>query len=98
MTNREITHSLVGIIRYDYFHPESESADMIYAFTHSQELNEICADMPPSHVVTPVDKETLKDALSDYIQRRNISAADAARIHTWLDNMPDEVAIIEREP
>lgn len=96
MTNREITHSLVEIIGYDYFHPESESADAIYAFTHSQEINEICADMPP-HVITPVDKETLRVALSDYIRRRNIGASDTARIQAWLDDIPDEVAIIERE-
>lgn len=97
MMNRENTQSLVEIIRYDYFHPESESADAIYGFTHSREINEICTDMLPPHVVTPVDKETLKAALSGYIQRRNISASDAKRIHAWLDNMPDEVAIIERD-
>ena len=54
--------------------------------------------MIPPQVVTPVEKSVLEDALSEYIERRDISAADAAWIQTWLDRMPDEIAIIEREP
>ena len=98
MTQREITHSLVEVIQYEYFHPEDGSHDAVYAFTHSREMNDICADMPPPHTVTPVDKEELEHALVQYLQRRRISAEDAVRIRSWLTNMPDEVAIIEREP
>ena len=97
MTNREITHSLVEIVRYDYFHHENESADAIYGFTHSLEVNAICADTLPPPVITPVDKETLQAALHDYARRRNISAQDAAKIRAWLDSMPNEVGIVERE-
>ena len=98
MTQREINHSLVEVIQYEYFHPEGGSQDAVYAFTHSHEVNEICADMPPPHTVTPVDKEELEHALVQYLQRRGINEEDAARIRSWLANMPDEVAIIEREP
>lgn len=98
MTQREINHSLVDVIRYDYFWPRNESEDAVYGFTHSQEVNAICADMPPPHTVTPVDKEELERALVQYLRRRGINSEDAARIRSWLANMPDEVAIIEREP
>ena len=98
MAQREITHSLVEIIQYEYIHPESGSRDAVYAFTHSREVNDICADMLSPNVVTPVDKESLEQALADYVQRRSVSAEDAAQIRSWLANMPDEVAIIEREP
>ena len=97
MTQREITHSLVEVIRYEYFHPESGSQDAVYEFTHSREVNDICADVPPPHAVTPVDKEELERALVQYLLRRGISSEDAARIRAWLNGMPDEVAIIERE-
>ena len=97
MTQREITHSLVEIIRYDYFHPESGSRDAVYAFTHSLEVNEVCADMLPPHTVTPVDRAELEQAFARYVQRRRISQEDAARIRSWLARMPSEVAIIERE-
>ncbi|MYC07581.1 MAG: hypothetical protein F4X57_10505 [Chloroflexi bacterium] len=98
MSHREITHSLVEIIHYSYLHPADEGKDAVYAFTHSQEINNICADILPPYAVTPVDKETLKNAMSAYAQRRNISTEDEAQIRAWLDNMPEEVAIIEREP
>ena len=98
MTQREITHSLVEVIHYEYFHPEGGSRDAVYAFTHSHEVNAICSDMMPPHTVTPVDKEELEQALVQYMQRRRLSAEDAARIRSWLANMPEEVAIIEREP
>ena len=98
MTQREITHSLVEVMQYEYFHPESGSQDAVYGFTHSQEVNAICADVPPPHTVTPVDREELEQALVQYLRRRGINAEDAARIRSWLANMPDEVAIIEREP
>ena len=98
MTQRENRQSLVDIINYDHFWPEAGSEDAVYGFTHSNEVLYICADMIPPYVVTPVEKSVLEDALSEYIERRDISAADAARIQTWLDRMPDEIAIIEREP
>ncbi len=98
MTSRDIGNVLVDIIKYDYFWPDVESQDAVYGFTHSREVNAICADMLPPHVVTPVEKVVLEDALADYLQRRGIGAADEARIRAWLACMPDEVAIIEREP
>ena len=98
MTQREISHALVDVIRYDYFWPRSESEDAVYGFTHSQEVNAICADLPPPHTVTPVEKESLEHALAQYVQRRCIGEEDAAQIRSWLASMPDEVAIIEREP
>ena len=80
MTQREITHSLVEVIQYEYIHPESGSQDAVYAFTHSREVNDICAGMLSPNVVTPVDKETLRQALADYVQRRRLSIEDVARI------------------
>ena len=98
MTHRENRQSLVDIINYDYFRPDAGTEDAVYGFTHSNEVLDICAGMIPPQVVTPVEKSVLEDALSEYIERRDISAADAAWIQTWLDRMPDEIAIIEREP
>ena len=98
MTTRDIKSALVDIIQYNYFWPDAESNDAVYGFTHSREVNCICRDMLPPHTVTPVEKAVLEDALADYLQRTGVSAADAARIRAWLDGMPDEVAIIEREP
>ena len=98
MTQREIGHAFVDVIRYDYFWPSDENKDAVYGFTHSQEVNAICADMLPPHTVTPVDKESLEYALAQYLQRQCIGEEDAARIRAWLASMPDEVAIIEREP
>ncbi len=98
MTQRDITRVLVDIIKYDYFWPPVDSEDAVYGFTHSMEVNAICADMLPPHVVTPVEKVVLEDALADYLQRRGVGAEDAARIRAWLDGLPDEIAIVEREP
>ena len=67
MTHREITHSLVEVIQYEYIHPESGSQDAVYAFMHSHEVNDMCADMLSPNVVTPVDKETLREALAGYV-------------------------------
>ena len=98
MTNRDIKSALVDIIQYNYFWPGAESEDAVYGFTHSQEVNDICRDIPPPHAVTPVEKVVLEDALADYLQRNGTSAADEAIIRAWLSRMPDEVAIIERKP
>ena len=98
MTQRDITRVLVDIIRYDYFWPVSDSEDAVYGFTHSLEVNSICADMLPPHVVTPVEKDVLEDALAEYIGRKGIDADDEARIRAWLSRMPDDIDIIEREP
>ena len=98
MTQREDWQSLVDIINYDYFWPDAGSEDAVYGFTHSNEVLDICADMLPPYVVTPVEKSVLGNALSEYIERRDVSAADVSRIRAWLDRMPDEIAIIEREP
>ena len=97
MTTREIGNVLVDIIRYEYFGPDAASNDAVYNFTHSREVNGICGNMLPPHTVTPVEKAVLEDALSDYCRRRGIGAEDEGRIRAWLAQMPDEVAIIERE-
>ena len=98
MTQRDIDWVLVDIIEYRYFWPNSEAEDAVYGFTQSLEVNAICADMLPPHVVTPVDKSNLERALAEYVSRKDVSADDAAKIRSWLDQLPDEVAIIEREP
>ena len=72
MTQRDITRALVDIIKYDYFWPSPDSEDAVYGFTHSMEVNAICAAMLPPHVVTPVEKDVLEDALADYLQRRGV--------------------------
>jgi hypothetical protein len=98
MTQRDITHVLVDVISYDYLWPTRDNEDAVFGFTHSLEVNEICADMLPPHVVTPVTKTELERALADYIGRRGIGAEDEATIRGWMANMPDNIAIIEREP
>ena len=98
MTMRENRLSLVDIISYDFFRPDAESQDAVYGFTHSHEMLNICADMLPPHVVTPIAKDVLEDALADYLERRGISSEDEFKIRAWLAQMPDGVAIIEREP
>ena len=98
MTMREIDHALVDVIHYDYLWPPTGSEDAVHGFTHSREVNEICADMLPPHVVTPVEKAVLEDALDDYVKRRNIGEADQLKILAWLAQMPDEIAIMERTP
>ena len=98
MPNREITHSLVDVMPYAVHAPDQAGEDAVYDFTHSHEVNEICSEMLPPHVLTPVDKSELEDALSAYIQRRGVDDADAARIREWLGALPDELAILERAP
>ena len=98
MTERDITYVLVDIIKYDYLRPPIDDEDAVYGFTHSREINAICADMLPPHTVTPIEKAVIEDALDDYLQRRGVSTADEARIRAWLAGLPDEIAIIEREP
>ena len=98
MVNREIDWALVDVIKLDYFWPPEVDRDVIYDFTHSLEVNAICADMLPPHVVTPVEKTELENALTDYVARRQVGAVDEAKIRAWLHRMPDHVAIIEREP
>ncbi len=97
MTQRDITHVLVDIIEYDYFWPVEDYEDAVFGFTHSLEVNEICAGMLPPYVVTPVQKDELEAALADYIARRGISAEDVEKIRDWMAPMPDEIGIIERE-
>ena len=97
MTQRDITHVLVDIIEYNYFWPVADSEDAVLGFTHSLEVNEICAGMLPPYVVTPVGKDELEAALRDYIARRGISAEDVAKIRAWMKQMPEEIGIIERE-
>ena len=98
MPNREITHSLVDVMPYAVHAPDQAGEDAVYDFTHSHEVNEICSAMLPPHVLTPVAKSELEDALSAYIQRRGVDATDAARIREWLGALPDELAILERAP
>ena len=98
MTQRDIARVLVDIIRYDYFWPAPDSEDAVYGFTHSLEVNAICADMLPPHVVTPVEKDVLENALIEYIGRKGIDADDEVKIRAWLAQMPHDIAIIEREP
>lgn len=98
MTLRENRRSLVDIINYDFSWPDTDAQDAVYGFTHSREILNICADTLPPHVVTPVTRDVLEDALADYMERRNIGAEDEAKIRAWLARMPDNIAIIEREP
>ena len=98
MTLRENRRSLVDIISYDFFWPGADVQDAVYGFTHSHEILNICANMLPPHVVTPVAKDILEDALADYVARRGIGSEDEAKIRAWLAQMPEEIAIIERKP
>ena len=98
MTQRDVTWALVDVISYDYQWPPRDSEDVVFGFTHSREVNEICADMMPPHTVTPVTKAELERALVDYVTRRGIRAEDEAAIRRWMANIPDNIAIIEREP
>jgi hypothetical protein len=98
MTQRDITWALVDVISYEYLWPPRDSQDAVFGFTHSREVNEICAGMLPPHVVTPVTKTELESALADYIGRRDIGAEDEATIRRWIANMSDNIAIIERDP
>ncbi|MDE2788189.1 MAG: hypothetical protein OXL37_16235 [Chloroflexota bacterium] len=98
MTQRDVTWALVDVISYDYLWPPHDSEDAVFGFTHSREVNEICADMMPPHTVTPVTKAELERALVDYVTRRGIRTEDEAIIRRWMADMPDNIAIIEREP
>ena len=98
MPNREITHSLVDVMPYAIHAPDQSGEDAVYDFTHSHEVNEICSAMLPPHVLTPVNKSELEDALSAYIRRRGVDDVDAGRIRAWLGALPDELAILERAP
>ena len=98
MPEREIAHALVDVMPYAVHAPGQADEDAVYDFTHSHEVNDICAAMLPPHVLTPVAKSELEDALSAYIRRRGVDATDAARIRAWLAALPDELAILERAP
>ena len=97
MTQRDVTWALVDVISYDYQWPPRDSEDAVFGFTHSHEVNEICADMLPPHTVTPVSKTDLERALVGYVERRGLDAEDETTIRRWLANLPDNIAIIERE-
>ncbi len=96
MTQRDVTWALVDIITYHYFWPNQESQDAVYGFTHSYEVNAICADAIPFSV-TPVDKESLEEVLEEYVDRKGINTEDVSKIRTWLAGLPDTIAIIERD-
>ena len=98
MTQRHVTWALVDMISYEYVPPPRDSENAVFGFTHNREVNQICADMMPPHTVTPVTKAELERALVDYVARRGIEAGDEATIRRWMVNMPDSIAIIEREP
>ena len=98
MTQRDVTWAMVDVISYDYQWPPRDSEDAVIGFTHSREVNGICADMMPPHTVAPVTKAELERALVDYVTRRGIGAEDEAAIRRWMANLPDNIAIIEREP
>ncbi len=95
MTQRDVRWALVDIITYHYFWPNQESQDAVYGFTHSYEVNAICADAIPFSV-TPTHKESLEEALKEYIDRKGINAEDVSKIRAWLAGLPDQIAIIER--
>ena len=97
MTPRDVNRVLADVIRYQFLWPSAGDEDAVYGFTHSLEVNSICADMLPPHMVTPVAKEELIQAWEGYVTRRNIGAEDSTKIKAWLDQMPDEIAIIERD-
>ena len=48
MTLRENRLSLVDIISYDFLHPDTDSQDAVYGFTHSHEILNICAGYAPT--------------------------------------------------
>lgn len=98
MTQRDVTWALVDVISYEHLWPRRESEDVVFGFTHSREVNEICADMLPPHAVTPVTKAELERAVIGYVERRGIGAEDEATIRRWLASMPDNIAIMERRP
>ena len=77
--------------------PDSESEDAVFGFTHSAEVNNICAGTLP-YAITPVNKSELVEALDEYIRTHGIDTADEARIRAWLNQLPDEAAVIERKP
>ena len=97
MTQRDVNWVLVDIIEYRHLWPTEDSEDAVYGFTHSFEVNAICADMLPPHIVTPVEKSNLERAFAEYAARKDISAGDSAKIVAWLQQLPDEIAIIERD-
>ena len=97
MTQRDVTWALVDVISYDYQWPPRDSEDAVFGFTHSREVNEICADMLPPHTVTPVSKTDLERALVGYVERRGLDAEDETTIRTWLANLPDNIAFIEHK-
>ena len=98
MTQRDVTWALVDVISYDYHWPARDSESAVFGFTHSREINEICAEAMPPHTVTPVTKMDLERAHIDYVGRRGIGGAGETTIRRWLANLPDNIAIIEREP
>ena len=98
MTQRDVTWALVDVISYDYQWPPRDSENAVFGFTHSREVNEIGADMMPPHTVTPVTKTDLERALIEYVERRGLGAGDEVTIRRWLANLPDNIAIIERQP
>ena len=98
MTPRDVNWVLVDVIKYEYLRPSESDQDAVYGFTHSLEVNSICADTLPPLVVTPATKTELILAWRDYVDRKQINAEDSATIKAWLDGLPDEIAIIEREP
>ncbi len=98
MTPRDVNWALVDVIRYEIMVPPERDQEAVHGFTHSLEVNSICAETLPPHVVTPVTKPELVMAWRDYVDRNQINPEDSAKIKAWLDVLPDEIAIIERDP
>lgn len=98
MTQRDVTWALVDVISYDYQWPARDDENAVFGFTHSREVNEICTEMMPPHTVTPVTKTDLERALVVYVQRRGIGTEYETTIRRWLANLPDNIAVIERDP
>lgn len=97
ITEREVKNAIVDVVKYNHIQVEREAMDAVYGFTHSREVNAICAEMIPPHTLIPMDKDALEQAMADYIQRRGVSPADEAIIRAWIAKLPDDIGIVERE-
>ena len=70
---------------------------VVSGFSHSFEVNAICADVDRPYVFIFVEKDSLECAAEEYIERKSLGDDDASDLRVWLKEMSGEgsVGILE---
>ena len=94
MDEKEVKHSVVFVTGISAM---PKVADVVSDFSHSLEVNAICAEVDRPHVFTFVEKDALERAVEEYIQRKGLGDDDVSELRFWLKELLDggSVGILE---